>query len=42
MSRPLGEGRRRLDRNSANETPPIPGWSLAMSELLGKKDRLHF
>jgi hypothetical protein len=42
MSRPLGQRVRRLDRNSAIETPPIPGPSLAMSELLQKKDRQHF
>jgi hypothetical protein len=42
MSLPPGEGVRRLDRNPTIETPPIPGWSLAMSELLRKKDRQHF
>jgi hypothetical protein len=34
---PLGAGVRCLDRNSTIETQPIPGWSLAKSELLQKK-----
>jgi hypothetical protein len=42
LSRPLGDGVRRLDRNSTIKTPLIPGWSLAICELIRKKDRQYF
>jgi Uma2 family endonuclease len=35
-------GIRRLDRDDTIETPLIPGWSLAMSELLRKVDGVYF
>jgi Uma2 family endonuclease len=36
------ESVRRLDRSSNIETPLLPGWSLAMSDLLRKRNGVYF